>query len=896
MWFNKSQIEALNELGVNAEKGLNDAEVKERQAKYGENKLQGKKKVSLFRLFFAQLNDALIYVLLAATLVTIVVGEYADAIIILAVVFLNATIGVIQESKAEKAIEALNKMTTPRSIVRRNGEIKEINSTEIVPGDIVILDAGRYVPADLRLITSSNLQIEESALTGESVPSDKFATNVFEDESMPIGDQSNMAFMSTLVTYGRAEGVVVTTGMETIVGGIAKSLNEDSDTMTPLQRRMDELGKTLGKLCVGITGIMFVVGLFQGRELLEMLLTAISLAVAAIPEGLPAIVAIVLALGVTRMSKINAIVKKLPAVETLGSVNIICSDKTGTLTQNKMTVLKYYTLDNSVDIDIREQNIAIEGDSKEMVKSFVLCSDATANGTESTGDPTEIALIVLGNKSNMTKDALNSEFARVDEKPFDSDRKLMSTLNKEGNGYRVHTKGAIDNILKISTTVLVNGKKVPLTEEIRDKFLAESERFSNQALRVLGVAIKDTDKEISPAEMESELTLIGFVAMIDPPRLEVKDSIKAAHDAGITTIMITGDHKNTAVAIAKELGIAQDIKQSITGTEIDDLTDEEFSEQIKNFRVFARVSPDHKVKIVKALKAHGNIVSMTGDGVNDAPSLKHADIGVAMGITGTDVSKGAADMILTDDNFTTIVAAIEEGRNIYNNIRKAVIFLLSCNLGEIIAIFFSVLFSFAVPLLPTQILWVNLVTDTLPAISLGIDPGDHDVMKKKPRNPKESFFAGGAGIRAVIGGVLIGALTLLAFKWGLNERGFTLMESGATNPSAELTHALEYARTMAFVVLATSQLFYSFTLRSEAKSIFQVGIFKNKYLVGSLFAGIILQIGVISIPFLAKAFNVHTLPLNDWVIVFGFALIPLVVNEIIKIFMRMHRNKFNIPL
>lgn len=890
MWFSKSQEDALKELNVDLAMGLSDAEVKSRQEKYGENKLQSKKKKSMIYLFFAQLNDALIYVLLAAAGLTIAVGEYADAIIILAVVILNATIGVLQEAKAEKAIEALNKLTTPRSLVRRNGEIKEINSTEIVPGDIVILDAGRYVPADLRLVTSSNLQIEESALTGESVPSDKFANKLFESESMPLGDQANMAFMSTLVTYGRGEGVVVGTGMETIIGNIAKSLNEDTDSLTPLQKRMDELGKTLGKLCVGIVVIMFVVGVLQGRGMLEMLLTAISLAVAAIPEGLPAIVAIVLALGVTRMSKINAIVKKLPAVETLGSVNIICSDKTGTLTQNKMTVLKYYTLDNPVDVDIRQESFVSEGDGKELIKSFVLCSDATANSTESTGDPTEIALIVLGNRNNMTKDALNKEFPRIDEKPFDSDRKLMSTLNREATGFRVHTKGAIDNILKISSSVLVDGVKVPLTTEIRDRFLKESEKMSNQALRVLGVAFKDSTEEVAPEEMENDLTVLGFVSMIDPPRLEVKDSILAAKNAGIRSIMITGDHKNTAVAIAKELGIAEDISQAMTGAEIDDYTDEEFAENIKNFRVFARVSPDHKVKIVKAYKAHGNIVSMTGDGVNDAPSLKHADIGVAMGITGTDVSKGAADMILTDDNFTTIVSAIEEGRNIYNNIRKAVIFLLSCNLGEILAIFISVLFSFAVPLLPTQILWVNLVTDTLPAISLGVDPGDHDVMKRKPRNPKESFFAGGAGMRAIVGGVLIGSLTLLAFKFGLNERGYTLMQS-ADAPE----EVLAYARTMAFVVLATSQLFYSLTLRSEAKSIFQVGLFTNKYLILSIITGLVLQLGVISIPLFANAFKVHTLPLNDWLVVFGFSFVPLVVNEIIKVFMRRHRKKYNIP-
>jgi Ca2+-transporting ATPase len=892
MWFNKSRDEVLKELDVDLSRGLSEAEVKKRIEKHGENRLQEAKKKTLIQLFFSQLNDALIYVLLGAAVVTLIVGEYADTVIILAVVFLNAVIGIVQEAKAEKAIEALNKLTTPRSLVRRDGETKEISSTQIVPGDVIILDAGRYVPADMRLTMSSNLQIEESALTGESVPSSKFHDKEFSEESIPVGDRINMAFMSTLVTYGRGEGVAVGTGMETIVGNIAKSLNEKTDEMTPLQKRMDQLGKILGKLALGITILMFVIGFLQGRELLDMLLTSISLAVAAIPEGLPAIVAIVLALGVTRMSKINAIVKKLPAVETLGSVNIICSDKTGTLTQNKMTVLKHYVYDELVDVDIREELHEVQDqDSKELIKSFILCSDATANTVESTGDPTEIALIVLGNRLGMPKDELNSIYPRVDERPFDSERKLMSTLNEENDGYRVHTKGAIDNILKISSTILIDGEVKTLTDEMRKTILGRSIEMSNEALRVLGVAYKDTKEKIDPEEMEKELTVIGFVAMIDPPRLEVKDSIASAQVAGITSIMITGDHKNTAVAIAKELGIAERIEQALTGAEIDELSDEEFAAQINNYRVFARVSPDHKVKIVKAFKKHGNIVSMTGDGVNDAPSLKHADIGVAMGITGTDVSKGAADMILTDDNFTTIVAAIEEGRNIYNNIKKAVVFLLSCNLGEIIAIFVSVLFSFAIPLLPTQILWVNLVTDTLPAISLGVDPGDPDVMKKEPRDPKESFFARGAGTRAIIGGVLIGSLTLLAFAIGLGERGSSLFES--TDAPEDV---LIYARTMAFVVLATSQLFYSLTMRSETKSIFQVGFFKNKYLIMSIIAGTGLQFGLISIPFLAKAFKVIALPLNDWLIVVGLSLLPLIANEIIKIFMRAHRKKNNLPL
>ena len=880
MWFSKEMDTVFKELGVNPTTGLITQEAQERLEKYGVNKLKGKGQKSLFRLFLEQLQDTLIYVLLAASVITVIIGEYADTAIILIVVVLNAVVGVAQEYKAGKAVEALQNMTTPHAIVRRDGEIKEISSEDVVPGDIVILDAGRFVPADLRLYESVNLQIEESALTGESVPANKDARAILVPGKTALGDMCNMAFMSTLVTYGRGEGVVAATAMETEMGKIAKILEEDNDDMTPLQKRMDELGKMLSKLCVGICLLMLVIALIQGRDLFEMLLTSISLAVAAIPEGLAAIVAIVLALGVTRMSKINAIVKKMPAVETLGSVSIICSDKTGTLTQNKMTVVKTYTLNNINAVPEVEIGLHASGDEFELVKALTLCTDATYEKGQSTGDPTEVALVVLGDKHGVKKSELTVQNPRIAENPFDSDRKLMSTLNVEGDHYRVNTKGAMNHLLNIVTHVLYNGEVIPMTDEIKARYMETENLMSDEALRVLGAAYKDVDAVIAPEEMEKDLILIGVVGMIDPPRLEVKDSIREAQQAGITLIMITGDHKNTAVAIAKELGIAQSLEQSITGSEIDEYTDEEFAENIMKYRVFSRVSPEHKVKIVRAFKSHGNIVSMTGDGVNDAPSLKFADIGVAMGITGTDVAKGAADMILTDDNFTTIVHAIEEGRNIYNNIKKAVIFLLSCNLGEVISIFVAILFDMPVPLIATQILWVNLITDALPALALGVDPGDHDVMKNKPRNPKESFFAHGAGYRAIVGGVLIGTLTLAAFYFGLTEFGYNF--SSGEIPE----YVLEYARTMAFVVLASSQLFYSLSLRNESKSIFQIGIFSNIYLIGAIIVGLILQMSVIEIDSLAALFKCVDLNKQDWQMVFVFALIPLIVNEIEKLVAR----------
>lgn len=869
MEFKKSINEVLKEQNVNSKVGLSDSEVNERLQKYGENKLDEVKKKTLLQRFIYQLKDVMIYVLLIASVINVIahgIDGLTEAAIILMVVLINAVVGVVQESRAEKTLEALKELSTPRAIVRRNGEVIEIDSKELVPGDIVIIDAGRYIPADLRLIETQNLQVEESAFTGESHAVNKDANFIAQDHNIPMGDKINLAYSSTLATYGRGEGVVIGTGMNTEIGKIAKALTSEDDNETPLQRKLDTLGKTLGYIAMIVCFVIFILGVLQGRSALDMLITAVSLAVAAIPEGLVAIVAIVLSTGVTRMSKNNAIVKRLPAVETLGSVNVICSDKTGTLTQNKMTVVQEYSLASNNDI---------------LRKGLMLSSDAT----EIIGDPTEIALVVNAIKHGFNQIELNNKYKRVNEFAFDSDRKLMSTLHVNGDKYISYTKGAIEDIINISKYILVGDEVVELTKEYKENILNKSIEMSNKALRVLGLGYKLSDRFLESNELENNLILVGIVGMIDPPREEVKASISKAQKAGIKVVMITGDHKNTAVAIAKELNIAKSIEESITGPEIDKLDEKEFFENIEKYSVFARVSPEHKVNIVSALKAKGNIVSMTGDGVNDAPSLKRADIGVAMGITGTDVSKGAADMILLDDNFTTIVEAVKEGRNIYNNIKKTIMFLLSCNLGEVISIFVATLFAFPTPLVATQLLWINLVTDTLPAISLGLDPGNDDVMNENPRPVSESFFAKGAGLRAIIGGTLIGVFTLLAFIIGLIEKDITTISAMRMASVEALTHA----RTMSFIVLTVSQLFYAYTMRVDNVSTFKIGIFKNKYLNISVIIGLVLQILLINTTGVAKIFNVQSLNISDWDIVIIFALIPFVINELIKTFVKFEK-------
>ena len=879
MWFSKSNDEVVAELFTDPSIGLSTEEAKRRLEKEGPNVFSENKKPTLMMLFFEQINSLLIYILIAAAIISMMVGEYSDAVIIVLVIFLNAGIGVVQEAKAEKALEELKKMTTPKAIVKRDGTIKEIPSEHLVPGDIVMIDAGRFIPADIRLIETANLKIEESSLTGESVPVDKNAYWVSEVE-IPIADQHNMAFMSTVSTYGRGIGVVVYTGMKTEIGKIADMLGNQKRELTPLQLKLAELSKILGIGAVLISAVIFLIGFFQGRNLLDMFLIAVSLAVAAIPEGLPAIVTIVLALGVQRMIKRRAVVRKLPAVETLGAVSVICSDKTGTLTQNKMTVTKVYVNGSYVPLS---QVSGKEPYEKLFLEAMVLCNDAVVTDVEQTGDPTEIALVAAARQHGFEKQRLDTDYQRVFEIPFDSERKMMTTVHKHNERYLVMVKGALESILPLTSHVIFAGNKNLFTIKENDQINAKVNAMSGEALRVLAIAYKEITSldDLNPEKLESNLILLGLTGMIDPPREEVKTSIEECKNAGIRTVMITGDHKKTAFAIAKELGIAVDEKESISGSELNALSEHEFKDIVKNISVFARVSPEHKVKIVKALKANGEIASMTGDGVNDAPSLQQADVGVAMGLSGTDVAKGAADIVLTDDNFSTIVAAVEEGRNIYQNIKKSILFLLSCNLGEIITLFVAILLGWPAPLTAVHILWVNLITDTLPAISLGLDPDDPDVMKEKPRSIKESIFANGSGTFTLINGLLIGIITLFAFIAGLMI--YTKADSIFTIDFAHVSKdALMHAQTMAFITLSISQLFHSLNLRNNHKSIFQIGLFTNKYLVGSILLGLCIQIALVNIPVFNEIFEINVLTIKDWLFILTLSLLPVIFNELYK--------------
>ncbi len=913
MFETKSAKEAAQELNVNPHEGLSSEEASKRLVSYGYNRLTEKKKKSIFAVFFAQFNDPMIYILLVAALLSLAISLYSffspdfpekpsvleiisDPIIILAVVVLNATIGTVQEGKAEKSLEALKKMSSPTCVVRRDGKIVEIRAEELVPGDIVILEEGRTIPADLRLIQSINLKTDESSLTGESLPVEKNAQFVFT-EDVGVGDRINAAYMSTPVVYGRGEGIVIATGMNTETGKIAKMLSEDQNEITPLQKKLAGISKFLGVLTIIIVFVIFgvqMIGLLihPGSSwvitMIDDFMLAISLAVAAVPEGLPAVVTIVLALGVQRMAKANTIVRKLHSVETLGAVSVVCSDKTGTLTQNKMTVVRAYMNEKMTqedDLGNEELHLLSAGLS--------LCSNAsTDNGVF--GDPTEVALVEFANRHELRKALLEERAPRIDEYPFDSVRKMMSTKHRYKDDDIIITKGALDSILKVTTQIYVDGKARPITKSDTENIMKASDAMAHDALRVLCLAYKR-----SSSLSEEDLVFVGLVGMIDPPRPEAKDAVEIFKKAGITTIMITGDHKTTALAIAKQLHIAEDDSQAISGDEIDQLTFEQLQEKVKTVRIFARVSPENKVNIVKAIKANGNIAAMTGDGVNDAPSLKSADIGIAMGITGTDVAKGAADMVLTDDNFATIEKAVEEGRSIYNNIRKTVVFLLGSNIAEVLTMFAIVLITFIgavikdpilsalpVPLLSAHILFVNLVTDSLPAVALGADEKEKGIMNDKPRSPKESLFAHG-GVPLMLGyGFLIMAVTLAAYFL------IPVIDGHATNwndlifalyPQGGQPRVIALAQTSAFSVLAISQLFHMFGMTSIRKSVFHN--FKNKnWLLWLAFGlGLGLQFAVVMIPGVNTFFKTTALDFNHWLLVLGLSIAPIVAHEIVAL-------------
>ncbi|MBU5257134.1 calcium-transporting P-type ATPase, PMR1-type [Tissierella praeacuta] len=890
-WYSKSKEEILSELNTNLNSGLTKNEVDLRLEKYGSNDLREEDKKSFFSKIVAQFSDFLILILIGAAIISFAVGESKDAIVIIAIVMVNAFLGIYQEGRAEKALDALKKMSSPNAKVIRDGTTEVAPASSLVPGDIVVLDAGDIIPADLRLVESSNLKIEEASLTGESVPVEK-DSNVFFEEEVSLGDRKNMAYMSTAVTYGRGKGVVVGTGHDTEIGNIATMIQSFEDEVTPLQKQLNQLGKVLGITTIIICIAVFGIGLLQNREVLEMFMVAISLAVAAIPEGLPAIVTIVLAIGMNRMVKRNAIVKKLLAVETLGSTTVICSDKTGTLTQNEMTVVKVFTDGKIIDVTgggyepvgefkIEGNTINVEdiGDFQTLLSISALANDAnlekTSDGYKVIGDPTEGALITLAGKGNINKQSINKEFPRIEEIPFDSDRKMMTTFHKDYIPNKVvsFTKGAPDIIINRCTRISMDGKILDFDDILKKEVLKVNNIFSKKALRVLAFAYKEYNNlpnNISTDSNEVDMTFIGLVGMIDPARPEAKDAIAKCKEAGIKTIMITGDYKETAFAIAKELGMAESIDQAMMGEELNKISDEELREVVKNIKVYARVSPEHKVRIVSALKANGEITAMTGDGVNDALALKRADIGVSMGITGTDVAKNTAELILTDDNFASIVSAVEEGRIIYSNIKKFVFFLLSCNIGEIFLVFTSILLNLPVPLLAIQLLWLNLVTDSFPALALGVEKGDPDIMDTPPRNPNEPILTKNMLLGILLQSLAVGVAALLAYRWGLT----TYADS------------IDKARTIAFTSLITAELLRAYSSRSQKYTLFKIGFFTNSTLVyGTLFSFILL-LGVLYIPFMQPIFHTFALGIKDWAAILEYAFIPLIIGEISKLFIK----------
>lgn len=876
-WHCKSPAEIAKELSVSLDKGLNDKEVRKRQSKYGKNIIEGKKNKSILLKFFEQFKDFMIITLICAAFISFLVswlnGEVnlIDPTIILLIIIFNAILGVAQETKAEKSLDALKKLSAPTALVKRESMIKTIDATLLVPGDIILLEVGHFVPADARLIQSINLKVEESSLTGESHPVEKDAHCLLPTSTM-ISDRKNMVMGTSIVTYGRGSAIVIGTGMNTEVGHIAKLIMQDDSPQTPLQKKLASTSKILGIAALFVCVIIFIMGIAKNKPIFDMFMTSVSLAVAAIPEGLPAIVTIMLSLGVQRMAKKNAVIRKLPAVETLGSSTVICSDKTGTLTQNKMTVTKLYSCNGE------EQ---LKGKFSDFIFTLAsLCNDTILTMENKSvvvnGEPTEKALVMAAYNSGLSKPKLDLSYRRIDEIPFDSSRKLMTTVhNLDDLNYRSITKGAPDVLLNRCSRIYEHGNIIPITERKKQIIGKYNAQLAKNALRVIAIAYKDTQSnpsKFSSKLTESDLIFVGLVGMIDPPRKEVASAVLTCKMAGIKPVMITGDHVITACAIAKELGIMEKGDSAITGAELSTMSTEQLSQNINNYSVFARVSPEHKVRIVKAFQQRGEIVAMTGDGVNDAPALKVADIGCAMGISGTDVAKNAADIILTDDNFATIVSAVKEGRGIYDNIKKSIHFLLSSNIGEIITIFVAILLGLPSPLLAVQLLWVNLVTDSLPAIALGVEPAAPDIMKKKPIPASKSLFADGLAVKIIVEGVMIGSLALSAFIIGIK-----LYDNNQS--SAQFSPYI--GRTMSFAVLSLSQLFHAFNMRST-HSIFKIGLFSNKQLIYSFLICSFLQVVVISTKTLSSIFKVVPLTFTQWGIVLGLSVLPILLVEMQK--------------
>ncbi len=860
MWEAKEVKRVEEEFGTNQEYGITQEEAKKRIEHYGKNKLADKKKENIFIRFIKQFNDFMIIILIVASIISAVVskfdgsGDYIDSIIIIAIVVFNAIMGLLQEAKAEKSLEALKTMTAPVAKVKREGKIVTIPGEEVVPGDILFLEAGNYVPADARLIMASNLKVEESSLTGENLPVLKDA-NIILNNCQGIGDMVNMVFSSTVIVNGHGIAIVTETGMNTKVGKIANMIITDEAPQTPIQKKLAKVGKSLGIGCLIICLVIFIIGLFKKIEPIEMFMTSVGLAVAAIPEGLPAIVTIVLSIGVTKMAKKNSIIRKLPAVETLGSSSVICSDKTGTLTQNKMQVVEEFTLGLS---------------KNNLIKLACMCtnSEVQIEGQKKVakGEPTEAAIVNEALNQNIDKNELYTKMRRVADIPFDSTRKMMTTIHKFENKYMIITKGAPDIILGKCKYYNENENLKVIDLNINRKINENNEIMANKALRVIAVAYKIIDtipSKIESNQIEDGLTFVGLIGMIDPPRKGVKEAVAACRRAGIKTVMITGDHILTAKAIAKELGILKMRDGAITGKELDQISQKELEKNIMSYSVFARVSPEHKVRIVKAFQSEGAVVAMTGDGVNDAPALKNADIGIAMGKNGTDVAKNAADMVLADDNFVTIVEAVKQGRNIFDNIRKAIHFLIATNIGEIVTIFMGLILGLKSPLLAIQLLWINLVTDSFPAIALGLEKSDANIMNRKPIDSKKGLFADGLWSKIFVEGTMLGMLTLFAFSIG------------------NKMYSLEVGRTMAFVCLGMLELVHSFNIKSE-ESIFKVGIFENKYLVGAFLLGTIMQVGVVIFSPIASIFKLVPLNSIQWIYTILISLVPIVIVEIQK--------------